>query len=177
EALAGEDRRTQEQLGRLRQAQLVAESRWIDAIRSYLTRLDEFKITLGIPVDERLILDESELRKLRIEEPPVTREQSVEIALVTRPGLATAADLVADSERHVKLAKNGLLPGLDLTMDYNAVSDPGDNTPGINWDRRRWSASLDVDLPLDRKAQRNIYRASLLHLERAKRAEGLARDR
>src|SRR5690606_14150498 len=63
------------------------------------------------------------------------------------------------------------------TMDYNAVSDPGDNTPGINWDRRRWSASLDVDLPLDRKAQRNIYRASLLHLERAKRAEGLARDR
>lgn len=177
EAFADEARRTRNQLGRLSQAKLVAESRWVDAIRTYLTRLDEFKITLGIPVDERLILDERELRKLRIEEPPVTREQSVEIALVSRPGLATAADLVADAERHIKLAKNGLLPGLDVTLDYNAVSDPGDGTPGINWDRRRWAASLDLDLPLDRKAQRNTYRATLLYLERAKRAEELARDR
>ncbi|MEM7603502.1 MAG: TolC family protein, partial [Verrucomicrobiota bacterium] len=47
EGLADEGLRTQTQLGRLRQAALQAESRWINSIRRYQTRLDQFKITLG----------------------------------------------------------------------------------------------------------------------------------
>lgn len=177
EGFAEVGKRTQNQLGRLRQAKLISESRWIDAIRVYLARLDEFKITLGLPVDTKLVLDDRELQKLKIEEPDISRDQSVEIALVTRPDLATASDLVADAERRIKVARNGLLPKLDVALDYNAVSDPDDTTPAINWERRRWAGSLDVDLPLDRKAERNIYRATLIEVERAKRAEDLARDR
>jgi outer membrane protein TolC len=177
EALAEEDRRTQNQLGRLRQAKLQSESRWIDAIRLYLARLDEFKITLGIPVDSKIVLDDRELQKLTIDEPGITREETVEIALVTRPDLATASDLVVDAERRIKVAQNGLLPKLDVALDYNATSEPADTTPAINWERRRWAGSLDLDLPLDRKAERNIYRATLIEVERAKRAEELARDR
>ncbi len=125
EALAEEDRRTQNQLGRLHQAKLISEGRWIDAARAYLTRLDEFKISIGIPVEERVVLDDRELERLRIEKPSVTQDQSLEIALASRPDLATARDLVVDAERHIKVAKNGLLPGLDLAVDYNPVSDPG----------------------------------------------------
>ena len=33
-----------------------------------------------------------------------------------------------------------------------------------------------MDLPLDRKAERNIYRATLVFLDRAKRSDDLARD-
>lgn len=177
EGLADEGLRTQTQLGRLRQAALQAESRWIDSIRRYQTRLDQLKITLGIPVEEKIILDDRELARLRIEDPDVTREEAVKIALVTRPDIQTTADRVEDAERQIKVAKNGLLPGLDVSMDYNPRSDPGDTTPGINWDRRRWDASLDLDLPLDRKAERNQYRAAQVFLERAKRADELARDR
>jgi outer membrane protein TolC len=177
EAFAEEDRRTQNQLGRLRQAKLQAENRWIAAIRTYLNRLDEFKITLGVPVESRLVLDTEELAKLRIENPDVSRDESVEIALVTRPDLANAADRVVDSERRIKVARNGLLPRLDVALDYNAVSDPADTTPAINWDRRRWAGSVDLDLPLNRKAERNIYRATFIEVDRAKRAEDLARDR
>lgn len=177
EALAEEHRRTQGQLGRLRQAKLRAESRWIAAIQTYLSRLDELKITLGVPVDSPVILDESELLGLHIDEPGLSRDQSVEIALATRPDLATASDLVDDAQRRIKVAENGLLPGLDVAVDYNAVSDPGDTTPAINWNRRRWEGSVDLDLPLDRKAERNIYRASLIEVDRVKRAEDLARDR
>lgn len=177
EALAEEHRRTQGQLGRLRQAKLRAESRWIAAIQTYLTRLDELKITLGVPVETRVILDESELLGLSIDEPDLSRDQSVEIALVTRPDLATSSDLVEDAERRIKVAENGLLPGLDVSVDYNAVSDPGDPTPAINWDRRRWRGSVDLDLPIDRKAERNIYRATLVDVDRAQRANDLARDR
>lgn len=177
EALADENRRTQNQLARLRQAKLQSESRWIDSIRGYQALLDEFKITIGVPVDTRLVLDEGELDRLTIEEPPITKDQSIEIAMVSRPDLVTANDLVDDALRQIKVAKNGLLPGLDLSLDYNSVSDPSDTTPAINWDRRRWSSSVDLNLPIDRKAERNIYRATLVQLDRAKRSRDLAYDR
>lgn len=176
EALAEEDRRTQTELGLLRQAALQAESRWINAIQDYESQLDSFKIRIGVPVDERLILEQSELQQLRIEDPDVTREQAVEIALVSRPDLQNSKDRVEDAARQVKVAENGLLPGVDISMDYQTLSDPGDTTPSINWDRRRWEGAVDLDLPLDRKAERNIYRASLVFLQRAERADELARD-
>ncbi len=176
EALAEEERSTQTQLGQLRQAALQSESRWVNAIRSYQTQLDNLKITLGIPVETKIVLDEDDLNKLRIDDPRISREQAVEIAIVTRPDLATSADRVVDAERQVKVAENGLLPGLDVSLDYNPRSDPGDTTPAINWDRRRWEGTLDLDLPLDRKAERNIYRATLVFVDRAKRADELARD-
>ncbi|MEM6278188.1 MAG: TolC family protein [Verrucomicrobiota bacterium] len=171
-----EGQRTLTQLGRLRQAALQAESRWIDSIRRYQTRLDQFKIDLGVPVEQSLILDDRELQRLRIEDPDITREQAVKLALVTRPDLATTADRVVDAERRVKVAKNGLLPGLDVSMDYNPRSDQGDTTPAINFDRRRWETSLDLDLPLDRKSERNLYRATQIFLDQAKRDDELARD-
>lgn len=176
EALAEEDRRTQTQLGLLRQAKLQSESRWIDTIRVYTSLLDAYKITLGLPVSASIILDDAELGDLGIEEPPVTKDESVEIALVTRPDLATVADQVEDARRRIKVARNGLLPGLDVSLDYNSTSDPDDTTPAINWNRRRWAGEVDVRMPLNRKAERNIYRASFIALDRAERAEDLARD-
>jgi len=177
EAFAEEGRATKTEVGRLRQAALQSKSRWINSIRNYQNALDNFKITVGAPVDESIILDDKELMQLRIEAPDISRDEAVQIALVTRPDLATSADRVADAERQIKVAKNGLLPGLDISLDYRTVSDPGNTTPAINWDRRRWEGAVDLDLPLDRKAERNIYRASLVFFDRAKRADELARDR
>jgi len=176
EALAEEDRRTQTQLGRLRQAALQSESRWINSIRAYQTLLDNFKITLGIPVERSLILEDRELARLRIEPVDISRDEAVKIALVARPDLQTARDQVEDAERRIEVAKNGLLPGVDISLDYNSRSDPGDNTPDINFDRRRWEGSIDLDLPFDRKAQRNNYRAAQIFLNRATRRYDLAQD-
>lgn len=173
-AFAEEERRTQTELGQLQQATLQAQSRWINSIRNYQTQLDNLKLSLGLPVDKQIILDEKELQRLKIEAPPVTRDEAVRIALVTRPELETVTDRIEDAERGIKVAKNGLLPGVDVGVEYDTVSDRGDNTPAINFDRRRWATSLEVDLPLDRKAERNTYRAAFISLERAKRgAEGL----
>lgn len=176
QALAEENRRTKTEIGQLQQATLQAESRWINSIRTYQTRLDNLKLSLGLPVDKQIILDDKELQKLRIESPPVTRDEAVRIALVTRPEIATVTDQVEDAERRIKVAKNGLLPGVDVGLDYNSVSDPGDTTPNVNFDRRRWSTSLDVDLPLDRKSERNLYRVAFISLERAKRAAESQKD-
>jgi len=127
-------------------------------------------------VEERVVLEEAELLQLAVVDPDVTREQAVEIAMVTRPDLETARDVVDDAERRIKVAKNGLLPGLDVDVRYDVISNPGDNTPGLNFDRRTWTTGLDLDLPLDRKAERNTYRTRLVLLERAKRNRELAEE-
>ncbi|MEM9283603.1 MAG: TolC family protein [Verrucomicrobiota bacterium] len=175
-ALVEEERSTLTQLGQLQQAALRAESRWVNAVRSYETQLDNFKILIGLPVEENVILEASELEGLRIVEPGISREEAVRVALVTRPDLATSRDLVEDAERQIKVTKNGLLPGLDVSLDYNSLSNPRDTTPGVNFDRRRWRGTLDLDLPLDRKAERNNYRAAQIFLDRAERSLSLAED-
>ncbi len=161
-ALTEENRRTQAQLGRLQQALLISESRWLSAVRVYENRLDQFKLTLGMPVSEIISLDSKELDKLKIEDPDITRDEAVEIALVTRPDLATSRDRVSDAERRILVAENSLKPGLDLRIDYDVLSDREDRTPDLNFDRRNLSTNLDLDLPLDRKAERNIYREALI---------------
>ena len=176
EALAEEDRRTQTELGQLRQALLQAESQWVNAIRDYQNQLDEFKIELGLSIDEKVVLEEAELKKLKIEDPNIKREQAVDLALVSRPDLQTADDRIVDAERRIKVAKVELQAGLDAVATYDAISDPDDITPNINFERSSWSAGLELDLPLDRKSERNFYRSTLIALEQAHRQRTLAGD-
>ena len=175
-ALAEEGRRTPTELGLLRQNMLQAEGRWVDAIRDYRQQLDELKIELGLPVEENVILDEAELGQLAIEDPGIRRDQAVQLALDTRLDLITAEDRVDDAARRIEVAGNELLPGLDAVAAAEVRSDPGDIAPDLNWERRRWAAGLELDLPLDRKEERNFYRSVLIEREQAEREEILAKD-
>lgn len=176
EALAEEDRRTQTELGQLRQALLQSESDWVNAVRDYQNQLDELKIELGLPVEDKIVLADKELAKLRIEDPGIKRDQAVELALGSRPDLQTARDRVTDAERKIKVAKVDLQAGLDAVGAYDVISDPGDITPSLNPERRAWSAGLQVDLPFDRKEERNNYRTTLIGLEQARRQQALSFD-
>ena len=60
-AFADEGQRTQTALGQLQQAELTTETQWINAVRNYQQSLDQFKIQIGLPVDEKIVLDDSEL--------------------------------------------------------------------------------------------------------------------
>ncbi len=177
EALAEEDRRTQAQLGQLKQATLLSKSRWLRSIRSYESQLDELKLTLGIPVDTPLALDSAELDSLRIRQPDITPEEAIQIALASRPDLATSRDRIDDAARKILVAEQDLKPGLDLVVDYETRSDPGDLSPDLNLDRRNIATGIDLDLPLDRKAERNRYRSSLITRQARERQHEEAVDR
>ncbi|MCB1091197.1 MAG: TolC family protein, partial [Verrucomicrobiae bacterium] len=176
EALGEEGRRTQTELGQLRQALLQSESQWVNSIRDYQNQLDELKIELGLPVEEKIVLLENELTMLQIEDPGIKKDEAVELALTSRPDLETARDRVADAERKIKVAKVDLQAGLDAVATYDAISDPDDITPNLNFERRAWTAGVQVDLPIDRKAERNFYRSTLIALEQSKRQETLSYD-
>lgn len=175
-AFADEGLRTQTALGQLRQAELTTELRWINAVRSYRQSLDQFKIQLGLSTDVHIILDDSELTNLQIAHPEINLEEAVKVALETRLDLYTVRDQYVDAARHIDVAANGLRPDVDLVLSGRVNSAPGSGFPEPDFDRYNWSAGLNLDLPLDRKAERNNYRATLIQHERARRELDLAMD-
>lgn len=178
-AFADEGRRTQAELGRLEQAQLSAENAWVNALRSYKESLDRFKIQLGLSTDAKLALEDHELAVLReqgLKHPTLADDGAVQVALVTRLDLYTERDRVEDATRRVKVAANGLKPGLGLIASASAGT-AGQNSPAnLDFQRGQWSLGADVDLPFDQKSERNTYRSALIGHEQALRSLSLAED-
>ncbi|MBM3860739.1 MAG: TolC family protein [Verrucomicrobia bacterium] len=175
-SLAEEGRLRQSELGRLEQQLLTAENTWIAGVRTYKKALDDFKITLGVPVGTKLLLDDRELSELKILHPDINIEDSIPVALTARLDYQNVRDEYADTERKIQLAANKLLPQLDVLADASMSS--GDRSRFALPDMRRynWSAGASLDLPLDRKSERNSYRASLITRDRAMRALTLLGD-
>lgn len=177
-AFAEEGLSTPAAVGRLEQAELSRQSSWINSIRSYKQALDNFKILLGLSTDTPLVLDETELEVLRVAgiHPELSSEDAVDIGLATRLDLRTTEDRVADAQRRVGVSANALQPGLDLFVTADVDSKSGNRPFSPDFNDPRWSAGVDVELPFDRKAERNAYRRSLIDYERAARDFDLRTD-
>ncbi|MEK7683874.1 MAG: TolC family protein [Verrucomicrobiota bacterium] len=175
-AFAQEGQRKLSEVGRLEQEELNGETGWINAINAYKQGLDQFKIQLGLPTDNPLVLENRELAKLAIVHPDVGVEEAIRIALATRLDLYNVRNQYEDAARKVDLAKNGLKPDLDLVLSGSVNSKPGSGLPELDFNRTDWNAGLGINLPLDRKAERNTYRTSLINYDRALRSLELAVD-
>jgi outer membrane protein TolC len=154
------------ELQRALQEQLSAEDDLISSQESYLSALDDYKILLGMPTDQNVEIVPVELN---VSLPKVTEAEAVALALKYRLDLQTSRDEVDDARRHVSNARNGLLPDLNLsgqTQIGNRLSSPASSLDERN---NTYSASLDLDLPIDRVAERNVYRAALIGVRKAER--------
>jgi outer membrane protein TolC len=174
-AFADEGLRPMASLDQIRQAELTTEAKWINAVRSYRQALDQFKIQLGLPTEAPVILDDRELEQLKILHPKIEVEDAVRVALASRLDLESQRDQSEDAERHVVVAANGLKPQLDLVGGVNVNAQQG-NRFLPDFEHYSWNAGLDVELPLDRKAERYSYRSALIAQARAKRELTLAID-
>lgn len=176
-ALASEGRATQTDLGRLGQQELSAESSWINAIRTYQRALDDFKIQLGLPVQTRLVLDDRDLGQLTIRQPNMEAQDAIQVALAARLDFQNLREQHEDSARKLKLAADGLKPQVDLAASASLGSPQATNGFALpEWKRYQWNAGLNVDLALDRKSQRNNYRAAIIAHERSARSLDQRRD-
>ena len=168
------------EVARLESQLLGAESLWTRSIVSYQSNLDNFKILLGFPTDAALILDDAELTALNergLQAPTFNVvEEAIELALVTRLDLNTDRDRVDDAFRRIKVAANGLKADLDFLLDVAVPSKTGNRFASFDFDSSQWTAGLDIDLPLDRKRERNDYRRALIDYEVSKRSADLATD-
>lgn len=175
-AFADEGQRTLASLDQLTQAELNAEARWLTALRDYQGSLDRFKITLGLPVSRPLILAEQDLERLTIQDPGISVDDAVTIAESIRLDLQNTRQRLEDAMRRVPIAKNALLPQVDASVGGNFSNDARRGFPLPDPNLYSYSLGLDVDLGLDRKAERNGFRRALIEEARAKRTYALAVD-
>ncbi len=178
EALGEAGRLPELQVDRARQDELSASDSLEQAEQDYYRALDEFKLTLGIKPEFEILPDPAELeflRDLKIAEPPIGRQESVQAALQNRLDLATARDRVNDSERKVRVAGENLRPGLDLIVGASA-NTAADDAFDFGEGTQSGYARVDADLPLERTEERNTYRRRLVEYQQARRRFTEQRD-
>jgi hypothetical protein len=136
--------------------------------------LDQFKIRIGMPVEEPLELVDQDVV---VPVPVVTEDEAIETALRSRLDLVTELDRVADAKRVVRVAANQLLPDLDLSGSVVFDTDPEKlGFYDFTAERATWRGNVTLGLPVNRKLERNEYRRSLIDLRRSKRNYDLQTD-
>lgn len=203
------------------QDELRARDSWINARDRYASALDQYKITLGLPTDARIELDEAELTRLAdaagarlaaalkqraeqekaqldpdgADEPIVLIEPSREfagpyeldpseaivLALGSRLDLREDNGRVFDAQRAVVVAADALEAGLTLTGTATAgerrsLGSATLSDGQLRPERGRYDVGVELDLPLERTAERNAYRDAYIRLERAARAVQASED-
>lgn len=181
---------------RAEQDQLNATNQLIDAVERYRTALDLFKIRIGMLPSTNITVavpeadasanpgdasqpDDPASAKLvdELAMPQVDEAEALRVALKYRLDLLNELDRIGDAERGVQVAENAILPSLNAFGSVQFDTDP--ERLGIydyNSERATWRTGLFLELPLDRKAERNALRESLISKRRAERDYELARD-
>jgi hypothetical protein len=102
-------------------------------------------------------------------------DQAMATALMQRLDLMNERGFVADDWRDVKIAADDLRSVLNLNAEQSIRTRR--NRPfGFTFDESRTQLSLSLDLPLNRKAQRNSFRRALINFQASLRALASAED-
>jgi outer membrane protein TolC len=175
--LAAANLRSQSQLKQIEQGSITYERQWIIAIRSYEEALDDLKISLGLPVTEKLVLESSELKRLEVIDPEGSLDQMIGVALTTRLDIFNSRDRLYDAERKVKIAHQSTLPTVNALAGYQAGTPTGGSQGlSINHRQRQIYGGLEIDLNLNTLPERNDLRAAQIVEQASRRALDLAED-
>ena len=161
------DREALNNVQQARQAELTARVGYVNAIANYLTSLDQFKITLGLPLSEKLALKDADL--VQVEKTglvPALLDETTAYRLATKKQMLilNAIDQFVDSQRAVRIAADKLKPGLNLFADVSLQTQNNDYTT-FNANDYQAAVGLQLDLPLDRVPLANRYRTAVINFE------------
>ncbi len=175
----GVDRLPVFQVDQARQDELKAKSRYITAVQSYQSSLDDFKIKLGLPLSAELALDDTAMEDLlKIGLPPVALAdpEGYKVALEHRLDLQNEMDRFEDGKRKIDVVANKLLPDLDIFASVSLPSKGPMDYTKFEVGQYTASGGVGLSLPLDRLKERNEYRTTLITFERQLRTLALALD-
>jgi outer membrane protein TolC len=122
---------------------------------------------------DAIISIQAQTKVYRIQLPPIrlTEEESLDFAKTNRLDLQNQLGQVTDSWRKVWIAANALRGGLNINATANLGTDPANPHPlDFASNASLYTVGFQFDGPLNRLAERNLYRASLINFQRAKRS-------
>lgn len=155
------------------QSYLSGQNQLVVTQASLQRALDNFKIILGMPVEQEI---EIVGVRLDVEVPDIDSPDVLDVAIKHRLDLQTSRDRIDDARRRVKNAENGLLPDLDLTGGTSIGNRAGDDARQLDARALSYDAAVTLSLPIDRLNERNDYRAALLNYAKSQRDYVTARD-
>lgn len=167
------------QVEQTRQDTLRSDDRRQQARVSYEGALDALKLLLGLPVLADVGPDDADLEALARRGPvgpPYLEEQAQAEAGRRRLDLRNARDQVEDARRKAEVARDGLRAQVDLELGGD-LTTPSSEPLDLAEASHRLSAGLQLDLPLDRTPERNLWRAALIQAVRAWRGLEALEDR
>jgi outer membrane protein TolC len=151
-----------------RQAELSARNNYVDAVAGYQSSLDGFKITLGLPLSEKLFLDDralDEVEQTGLVAATLDPEAAYRLAIQKQVLVLNSIDRFEDSKRRIRIAADQLKPGLLLRANATLDSELPTDYTKFNADKVFTDVSLQLDLPLDRLPRANAYRLALIQFE------------
>jgi outer membrane protein TolC len=167
------------QVDQTRQDELRARNSYILAIERYQSSLDQFKITLGLPLGYDIRLDENALKEMEnigLLPLTLTETDANQIALDHRLDLLNEIDIFEDSKRKITIAADRLKADLNLFADASLQSDRPTDYAKFDLNDYRLAGGVQLNLPINRLLERNSYRSALLSFERQIRTLALFLD-
>ncbi len=167
------------ELDRIRQEKLQASNIYSQAEKEYKQALDDFKIILSLPTTAELQLDENEFEAMRTSEmiePDFTDDKVIEAAMLQRLDLVNSADAIIDAQRKVYVATDGFRADATLIGTANVTSSTRASRGTLGWMREEYGLGIQIDLPLDRVPEQNVYRKALITLNQRQREYELTAD-
>jgi outer membrane protein TolC len=162
------DRERLADVDQARQAELTAKNNYVNAAAAYRNSLDQFKIKLGLPLGEKLTLDDQALDEIEqngLVPAPLNAQAAYRVATAKQLEILNAIDKFEDTKRKVRVAANQLQADLKVVADASLASDAPTDYARFDPDKVRANVGLELNLPIDRLPERNSYRASLVTFE------------
>lgn len=176
---ARKDREKSSDVDQARQAELTARNNYVNAVAGYRNSLDQFKIKLGLPLGEKIYLDDQALTEVKnhgLVPAPSDPEQAYRVAVERQLQILNAIDVFEDRKRQIRVAVDALKPGLNLTGSADLGSTKPTDFTRFNAQKVRADVGLNLDLPLNQLSQRNNYRETLISFEAEIRSLTLTLD-
>ncbi|MHC4323223.1 MAG: TolC family protein, partial [Planctomycetota bacterium] len=167
------------ELKRVQQEKIQASTIYSQVKKEYKQAFDEFKITLGLPTTAELQLDENEFEALRTAEmiePEFTEDKVIEAAMLQRLDLINTADTIIDAQRKVYVATDAFGADANLVGTAGVPTARRADRGTLGWMREEYGLGIELNLPLDRVAEQNVYRKALINLNQRQREYELAAD-
>jgi outer membrane protein TolC len=162
------DRESLIDVDQARQAALTAKDNYVNAVASYKNSLDQFKLTLGLPLSEKWQLDDSALedvKKAGLVEVGLNSVEAFRLAVQKQHLILNAIDQYEDAQRKVGIAANRLKADLNFIADASWKADPFPDYTRFSLTNIQGGVGFELNLPIDRLSERNDYRASLISFE------------
>ncbi len=172
-ALAQAGRTPKFEVDQAEQQEFAAQDRVINARAQLATLIDRFKIRLGLPMAIDLELDAGVLTKLSelgVKELTLSESEALATAFERRLDWQNVLGSAVDAERQIGITANALQAGLDLTGAVDVGNTDVKKPFDFDWKQYEWAVGVNLDLPLNRVPQRNVYRQAIIARDAAKRS-------